>query len=64
VAALNVLVGVEDGEVLSDYLLGVVALDALGAFVSGGYVAVGVEHEDGVVLDALDEQAEALLVLA
>jgi hypothetical protein len=30
----------------------------------GGYVAVGVEHEDGVVLDALHQKPEALLALA
>ena len=57
VAALYVLVGVEDREVLPDDLLGLIALDALGPFVPGGDIALGVEHEDGVVLDALDQEA-------
>ena len=44
--------------------LGLVALDALGAGVPARDVAVGIEHEDRVVLHALDQQAEALLALA
>ena len=55
--------GIEAREVLADDLVGAVALDALGAGVPGRDVAVGVEHEDRVVLDALDQQAEALLAL-
>ena len=43
---------------------GAVALDQLGAGVPGQHAALGVEHEDGVVLDALDEKAKALLALA
>jgi hypothetical protein len=63
-AALFVLGGVEDGEMLSDYLLGVIPLDAMSPFVPSGDVAIGVEHEDSVVLDALDQKAEALFALA
>ena len=48
----------------ADDLLGRVALDALGARVPARDPALGVEHEDGVVPDALDQQAEALLALA
>src|SRR3970040_63627 len=40
-----------------------VSLYPLRAFVPAHYFAVRVEHEDGVVLDALNEQAEALLAL-
>ena len=37
-----------------------VALDPLGAGVPGRDAAVGVEHEDRVVDDAVDEQAKVL----
>src|SRR5215208_5271249 len=63
VPAFDVLIGVEDREVLSDDLLGLIALDALGAWIPGGDVPFGVEHEDGVVLDALHQEPEALLAL-
>ena len=49
---------------LADDLVGRVALDPLGPGVPGGDVAVGVEHEDRVVPDALDQEPEALLALA
>ena len=54
---------IEGREVLADDLVGGVALDALGAGVPGRDVAVRIEHEDRVVLHALDQQAEALLAL-
>ena len=38
-----------------------VPLDPLRADVPGGNPAIGIEHEDRVVGDALDEQPEALL---
>ena len=59
--ALDGLLRVEAGEVLADDLVGLVALDPLGPGVPGGDVALRVEHEDGVVLDALDQQPEPLL---
>jgi hypothetical protein len=39
------------------------ALDSLGADVPGSDAALRIEHEDGVVMDALDEEAEALFAL-
>ncbi len=63
-APLDGLLGVEAGEVLADDLLGPVALDALRPAVPGGDPALRVEHEDGVVLDALDHQAEAIFTEA
>src|SRR6185436_14102489 len=48
-------------EVLADDLVGAVALDALGAGVPGDHPARGIEHEDGVVPDAVHHQAEALV---
>src|SRR5215204_1153238 len=59
-SAPDVLIGVEDREMLPDDLLGLVALDALSSKVPCCDVPIGVEHEDGVVLDALDQEAEAL----
>jgi hypothetical protein len=50
--------------VLADDLVGAVAVDALGAGVPGGDVALRIEHEDRVVEDAVDELAVALLALA
>ena len=61
--ALARLLRIEGREMLADDLGGFVALDALRAAVPGGDVAVGIEHEDRVVADALDEQAKALLAL-
>jgi hypothetical protein len=52
-SALDILIGVEDREVLSDDLLGLVALDALGSLVPGGDAPFGIEHDDGVVLYTL-----------
>src|SRR5690606_6469223 len=56
-----VLGRVEAREVEADDLLGGVALDALRARVPVGDDAVGVEHEEGVIGDALDEEAELAL---
>src|SRR5262249_34328957 len=56
------LVGwVEALERLADDLRCRVALDALRAGIPARHAAVGVEQEDGVVADAVDEQAEAFL---
>src|SRR5262249_33277925 len=44
-----------------DDLFGAVALEALGAWVPGLHVTVRVEHEDGVVANAVHQQLEALL---
>ena len=55
---------VEDAEVLTDDLVGGVALAALGSRVPAGDAALGREHEDRVVGDGLDQQPEALLARA
>ena len=62
-AAAGGLGRVEAREMLSDDLVGAVALDALGADVPGADAAVHVQHEDGVVLDALHQETKALGVL-
>src|SRR6185295_7300413 len=54
---------IELAEVLPDDLRSAVSLDQLGAGVPRCHPAVGVEHEDGVVLDALHQKAKALLAL-
>src|SRR5262249_38510734 len=51
---------VELREVLSDDLLRAITVDALGADVPGLHEPVRIQHEDGEVLHALDEQTEAL----
>src|SRR5919112_2539853 len=64
ISVLYVLIGVADREVLSDDLLGLVALDALGSRVPGGDTPLCVEHEDRVVVDAFNQQTKAFLVIA
>src|SRR5205807_7828007 len=51
----------ERREVATDDLVGLVPLDPLGAQVPRGDVTGGVEHEDGVVADALDQETEAFV---
>ena len=48
---------------LPDDLIRRIALDALGPFVPAADVALGIQHEDRVVLDPFDEQAESLFAL-
>ena len=55
---------IEDTEVLADDLVGGVALAALCPAVPADDVPARIEHEDGVVLDRLDEQPEAFLAAA
>ncbi len=56
--AVSVLLCVEHGEVLAEDFPCFVALDPLRAGIPAHDVAGGVEHEDGVIGDALDEQAK------
>src|SRR5207248_7503017 len=60
----HVLGGIEDREVAADDLVGPVSLQPLGPGVPAGDPAVGVEHEDGVVLSTVDEEPEPLFALA
>ncbi len=60
----EILGEIELREVLPDDLLGAVLVDPLGRVVPRGHPAGGVEHEDGIVLHAIDEETEALLALA
>ncbi len=55
--------GIEDREVLADDLVGRVVLDPLGPEVPGRDQTRRVEHEDGVVLNALDQETQAQLAL-
>src|SRR5258706_1194159 len=55
---------VENREMPPDDLRGLVALDPHSAGVPAHHAALRIEHEDGVVLDAVDQQPEALLALA
>src|SRR6185295_16927466 len=55
---------IEPAEVLPDDLRSAVALDPLGPGVPGEDPALGIEHEDGIVPNALHEKAKPLLALA
>ena len=59
-----VLRRVEIGKMLADDFRRAVALDALGAGIPVGDDALGAEHVDGIVGDALNQQAKLLLALA
>jgi len=56
--------GVEDREGTAQDLRRTITLHALGALVPGRHASFRIEHEVGVVLDALDHEPEALLALA
>ena len=58
---VRVRLGVEDREVAADDLFGLVALETRGARTPCADAATGVQHEDGVVADALHHEAEPLL---
>ena len=49
---------------LPDHLLGFVALDAARPFVPAHHTTARIEHEDAVVLHALNEDAESFLTRA
>jgi hypothetical protein len=49
--------------VLPDDLAGSVSFESLGAGVPREHDTIGIQHEDRIIPDALDEEPEALLVL-
>jgi hypothetical protein len=49
--------------VLPDDLGGSVSLETLGAGVPRENVTVGIQHENGIISDAFDEEPETLLAL-
>jgi hypothetical protein len=61
-APVHGLLRIKAREMLADDLASPVALDARGAGVPGSNVTLRVQEEDGVILDALDQQTKALLV--
>lgn len=60
-AGLAVLVAVETIEAAADDFLRMVALDSFGSGVPAGDIALGIEHVQGIVGHAIDQQAELLL---
>src|SRR6516225_4372369 len=54
----------EDGEMLAHHLAGAEAGDSLGANVPTRNAALGIEHDERVVSDPVDEEAESLFALA
>ncbi|HET8584985.1 MAG TPA: hypothetical protein VFM89_04535, partial [Casimicrobiaceae bacterium] len=58
-AAVDGVLRVEDREMLADDLVRRITADALRAGVPRDDAAVGIEHEDRVVDDAVDEQPES-----
>ena len=63
-AALPLLLGVEAAEMLADDLVRRILVDPLRAGVPVGHAPVGIEHEDRVIGDALNQQPEAPLAVA
>src|SRR5262249_23591381 len=57
---LDVFLGIEAREMLTNDLLGPVLLDPFGAGIPGDDAAFGVEHEDRVVFRAFDQETERL----
>src|SRR5262249_10640698 len=62
-AGVAILLTVKTAVMLTDDLLGAIALDALRARIPVADDPVGIEHEHGVVADAIDQQLEAPLRL-
>src|SRR6185312_8292128 len=63
-AVPDVFLGIERREVPAGDLRGGVSVDALRTLVPARHVAIGIEHEDGVVTDSLNQQPESLLTFA
>src|SRR5579884_1589664 len=63
-AGLYVFVGEEPGEVLAYDLFGMKPLDAFRAEIPTDDAPLGVEHDDGMILDAFHQQPELLLAPA
>src|SRR5207247_5578688 len=51
---------IKSREVFTDDLLGAIAFDISSAGIPADDIAFGIKHENGVVLDRLDQQAEPL----
>ena len=60
----SVLLRIEAREVLPDDLRGRVAFHALGAGIPAHDASLGIEHENGVILHAADQQTEPLFAFA
>src|SRR5947209_8421644 len=59
-ASLDDVPGIKAREMLTDNLFGLVALEALRAGVPGDNVTFGIEHEDGIILGSLHDEAKVL----
>src|SRR5665213_4489562 len=57
-ACPDLVVGIEDRKVPPDDLLARIALDAPRPRIPGHHDTLGVEHQDRVFLDRIDEQAQ------
>ena len=63
-AGVDVFLGVEDASAASDSLVGAQAVNPFGPSVPAEHEPFGVEHDDGVVLHALDQQPQVLFAQA
>ena len=63
-ASNAIILGIEKGEILTQNLIRLIALGALGTHVPARDGPNGVEHVNGVVRYALDQQAKPLLAFA
>src|SRR5579863_4025283 len=52
-AGANIALGIEAGKVPADNFRSLISFDPLGPLVPGADVALGIQHEDGIVLNAL-----------
>src|SRR5262245_4709697 len=59
-SALDILRRVENRKVAPDDLIRTISFDPLGARVPTDHTSLRVEHKDGIILDALNQQAKAL----
>src|SRR6185369_11991041 len=58
---LGYIGGIKAGEVLAYDLRGQISVDSFRASVPADHTSFGIEHKDGVLLHAIDEETEALL---
>src|ERR1700730_9282233 len=63
-ARLDSLFWVKDSERFAEYCIGGIAFNPLGSLVPAHNAALGIEHEEGVILDAPNQQLETLFAPA
>jgi hypothetical protein len=62
-ASLDVIVREETGEMFADDLLGTVPFDSLGAGIPSNDMPLQVQHQDGIVVNFVEERSILVLVV-